>query len=115
MQDPFAFILSLLPDFGEVSKILPGDPNSSFRVSPLDPREEYWAIKGAKVRPLASASGHPAKPSVIPNPGETSLCISGGRISSQERWTHSRGLAALCYLLELALILETEGQNRAVP
>lgn len=106
MQDPFAFVLSFLPNFSEVSKILPGDPNSSFRISSLDPREEYWTIKGANVRPLASVSAHPAKPLVIPNPGETSLWISGGRISSQERWTHSRGLAALCYLLELVLILD---------
>lgn len=61
MQDPFALILSVLPDFGQVSKILPGDPNSSFRISLLDPREEYWIIKGASVRKALSLCFSPSR------------------------------------------------------
>lgn len=98
----------IFPGFGQVSKIFSVNPNFSFRISLLDPREEYWTIKEAKTSPWAFFL-FPLLPPLISfrnsKPWERSLCSSArGIINSREM--HSRGLASLCCLLELALILD---------
>lgn len=108
----------IYPGFDQVSKILSVNPNFSFRISLLDPREGYWTIKEAKTSPWAFCSLSPLPITSFRNskPWERSLCSSArGIINSQERLVHSRGLASLCCLLGLALILDRGTRPETAP
>lgn len=100
----------IYPGFDQVSKILSVNLNFSFRISLLDPGRGIGPSRKQKQVPGPSfCSLFPLPLTSFRNskPWERSLCSSArGIINSQERLVHSRGLASLCCLLGLALILD---------